>query len=237
VAGNIEEFKALVHKKNGLARQNVWRIFLPSLPGATSQEVNLLCKSTSIPGRQITTREKTIGNITEKVAYGFLHDDITFTFHLANDYGIKQYFETWQNLCVNQETLETGYKNEYSFDIKIQQMKKGVGFPVYQTKLGIPRLPTIIQNRLPKIGPFDFAQGELDLNFITGDDIVYSCTLESAFPTTMQNIELNNELDGLSELNVSLAFSRVKDAFSGSGGAGSALRDTVIGTVLSRVFQ
>ena len=236
MAGNIEEFKALVSKKNGIARSNVWRVFLPSLPGATAQEVNLLCKSAQIPGRQVVTRERTIGAVTEKMAYSYLHDDVTLTFHLLNDYGIKQYFEVWQNKCFNMDTFEPGYKNEYSFDIKIQQLRKGIGFPVYSTKLGIPRLPAIIQNRLPKIGPFDFAQGELDINFITGDDVVYSCTLEDAFPVTVNNIDLNNDLDGLSELTISLAFTRVKDEFTGSGGT-SGLRDTVIGTVLSRVFN
>ena len=51
----------------------------------------------------------------------------------------------------------------------------------------------MIQNRLPKVSePFDFAQGELDLNFMTKDKIVYECTLHNAFPTTMNPIQLSN---------------------------------------------
>ncbi len=59
------------------------------------------------------------------------------------------------------------------------------------TAIPMPKLPSEIQNRLPKIdilggafGSIDLAQGELDLDLSTGDQVVYECTLIGAFPTT-----------------------------------------------------
>jgi hypothetical protein len=111
-----------------------------------------------------------------------------------------------------------------------------VGLPVYSTPLGIPRLPSIIQQRLPRIGPFDFAQGELDLNFLTGADKIYSCELFSAFPVTMEAIPLNNELDGLVELRVQLSFTKWQSNFTQQNPLNDFV-ETALGTVLTRIFN
>jgi len=204
---SIEQLKSLVTQKDGIARGNVFRVKLPSMPGASSEEVNLLCTNVNIPGRQIMTQEKRYGIIKQKVATDQLYDDVNLTFLLLNDYGIRQYFDVWQSLCVNQERGEIGYLNDYAKDVQIQQLQKGVGLPVYKTPLGIPRLPADIQNNLPRIGPFDFAQGELDINFITADKVVYECTLVQAFPTTMTLIELSNDAgEDILRLNIQLSY-------------------------------
>jgi hypothetical protein len=207
---SIDQLKALASQKGGMARPNVFRVFLPSMPGATAREINLLCKDVSLPGRQILTRERTIGLTRRKIAYGYAQEDVSMTFLCLNDYGIKKYFDVWQNRSVNQTTKEIQYTNDYTFPVKIEQLRKGMSLPVYKTALNIPTLPTSIQNRLPSVqlGGFnlDLAQGEFSSDFITGDDVVYSVTLEDAFPTTMNAIQLNNEQDGLVELNIQLSY-------------------------------
>ena len=125
MADNIDQLKGAISNKGGIARGNVYRVFFPSIAGATSEEMNLLCTGVNIPGRQVMTQERKIGLINQKVAYDQAYDDVQLNFLLLNDYGIRQYFETWQNLCINQSTLEIGYLNDYSFDIKIQQLTKG----------------------------------------------------------------------------------------------------------------
>jgi hypothetical protein len=179
----VDDFKSLVSNKGGIARANLFSVSLPGLPGiATSEEMNLLCKDVNLPGRQVTTRERTIGLTTRKMAYGYLIDDVSMTFHVMNDYGVKEYFETWQNLAVDQNTYEIGYKKDYSFDVKINQIKKGTGTGVTAT------------------------------NKLSSDEIIYSCVLEEAFPTTMNAIQLNNELDGILELNVQLSYTNWRSA-------------------------
>jgi hypothetical protein len=175
----IDDFKGLVSSKGGIARANLFSVSLPTdIPGVTQtkSEINLLCKDVVLPGRQVTTRERTIGLTTRKMAYGYLVDDISMTFHVLNDYGIKEYFEAWQNAAVDQETYEIGYKSDYAKDVTINQIKKGRGSTVVNT------------------------------NQLQTDEIIYSCVLEEAFPTTMNAIQLNNELDGILELNVQLSY-------------------------------
>lgn len=231
---NIDQFKSLVSSKQGVARPNVFKVELPSIPGASSTDVNLLCRDVQLPGRQITTFDRQIGIKTEKVAYGYVKDDVTMNFLVLNDYGIKNYFEQWQKLAVDPETYEIGYFNEYVKQVKIYQLKKGFSVPVYSTPLGLPRLPTILQNRLPSIGPFDLAQGQFDLDFITGEDIVYECTLIDAFPTTMNAIQLNNELDGLVELNITLSYTNWRGS---PRQVRSDLGSTVVGTILTNLIN
>ena len=174
----VDDFKSLVSSKGGLARSNLFSVTFPTIPGGspTNREINLLCKDIILPGRQITTRERTIGLTTRKMAYGYLVDDVSMTFHVMNDYGIKEYFEAWQNLAVDQDTYEVGYKSDYAKEIVINQIRKGSGSSVLTT------------------------------NQLFDDQIVYSCKLLEAFPTTINSIQLNNELDGILELNVQLSY-------------------------------
>jgi hypothetical protein len=186
---SVDEFKSLVTQKSGIARSNLFRVKLPALPGASSREVNLLCKNVTLPGRQVITNERRIGTKTEKIPYGYLVDDVTMTFHCLNDYGIKNYFETWQKRAMNQDTYEIGYQRGpggYGFNIQIEQLEKGVGnLPFFSTNIGFVNFTG---------------------SFFGDEKPVYTCTLLNAFPTTMNAIQLNNEQDGLVELNVQLSY-------------------------------
>lgn len=212
---SIEELKGLVSSKGGVARTNVFAVELPSLPGATSREVNILCRDVNLPGRQITTYDRQIGMKATKTAYGYLQDDVSMTFMLMNDYGIKRYFETWMAMAINYDTKTVRYKNQYAMpQVKIRQMKKGTALPIYSTSLGIPKLPAELQNRLPKIGPFDLAEGEFDFDIGGKDSVVYECVLKNVFPTTMNAINLNNEPGGIAELNVQLSYDDWTSSFT-----------------------
>lgn len=205
----IDDFKSQVGKGGGFAMGNLFKIFLPPLKG-DAREMNLLCKAASLPGRQITSIEKPMGLQTTKIAYGYAVDDVTLTFHCLNDMKIREYFETWQNLAINQETLEVGYFNEYTHPVIIQHIKKGTSFPIKKKKLfDSGKLPSSIANRLPRLGPLDLAQGEIDLNAVFGDDITYTLLLDKAYPTTMNAIELSD--DGqLLEVTVQLSYKNWK---------------------------
>lgn len=215
----IDDFKSQVGSSGGFAMGNMFKVFLPPLTG-DAREMNLLCKAASLPGRQITSTEKQIGMQMTKIAYGYAVDDVTLTFHVMNDYKVRNYFETWQNLAVNQETLEVGYYNDYTHPVIIQQIKKGVSFPIKKKKIyDAGKIPSSIRGRLPRLGPLDLAQGEFDLNAITGDKIAYTCILDKAYPTTMNAIELSD--DGqLLELSVQLSYKNWRSRPGDAGGGG-----------------
>ena len=88
----IDDFKAEVSKAGGFAMGNLFRVLLPPLRD-DSRSMSIICKAASLPGRQLTSTEYQKGIYTSKIAYGYLVDDVTLTFHLLNDYKVKTYFE------------------------------------------------------------------------------------------------------------------------------------------------
>ena len=122
----IDEFKSLVSRGGGLAQSNRFEVIVPRVTGSplSSIDLNILCKEASLPGRQMTSVERTIGIQQQKVAYGYATTDINLTFHLLNDYNVRNHFEIWQSLVVDQTTFEVGYYNDYVKPVKIYQLDK-----------------------------------------------------------------------------------------------------------------
>ena len=204
MANSIDQLKGTVSAKRGFAAPNLFRVYLPTFANIGAQEVDLLCSSVNMPGRQIMSIDRKIGTIFEKVAYDQAYDDVNLSFYVLNDYGIRKYFEAWQNLALDQDTYEVGYKNEYARNVKIQQLRKGFSLPIYQS-------PFLKWNFL--------GGGILDLDIdldIRKEDVVYEVELIDAYPTTMDLIQLGNDQnDMVLQLNVQLSYKNWKS----SGGA------------------
>ena len=63
----------------------------------------------------------------EKIAYGYAVDDVSMTFYLMNDYGVKEYFDAWRNTVIPEEgfnAFTTKYKDEYARDVTIHQLRQ-----------------------------------------------------------------------------------------------------------------
>tara|TARA_B100001173_G_C15983053_1_gene545485 strand:+ start:885 stop:1562 length:678 start_codon:yes stop_codon:yes gene_type:complete len=207
---SIDDLKTIATTKLGFARNNQFLVqlpaigqgtgflgflgqlfSLPSIPGTplatqpTTKDLNILCSTAQIPGKQILTSDRKIGMEMQKIAYGYAVPDVNLTFHLMNDYGIKTYFDAWIKTAVDEENGTVAYKNEYQKSIKIHQLRRPVkGFS-------------------KNVGP-------LNLNLELGGGSVYVCELLEAFPTTISTIDLSNELDGMLQLSVSFSYTRWK---------------------------
>jgi len=184
---NLDQFKGAIHK--GIARTNQWLVELPNIPGSpemTASDLNLLCKGVTLPGRQIMSLDHTIGLKTVKIANGFATEDVNISFHVTNDYNIKKYFEAWQSLAVNKDTYELGYKKTYGKQVTIKQLARD------------PKKTSYTNN------PYRIIPGGFDAS---DNEVIYTCVLEQAFPTTLNSIELNNDLDGLVEISLQLSYS------------------------------
>ena len=127
----IESFKNAISARYGLARNNLWRIQLPTRPAYLGGDtfsardgriLNLMCNATQLPGRQITTNDRQYGIKSEKMAQGFLKDDVSLSFYENNVYTIRRYFQDWQNRVLNQNSYEIRYKNEYAETVTMQQL-------------------------------------------------------------------------------------------------------------------
>lgn len=157
--GSIDDFKSSIGKRGGLARTNRFAVFM-SPPDQSLFNINLqdiavsaisgnfnpkslindprdigiLCESCSIPGRQIQTMEHSEFRQTVKVPNSYINEDITFVFHLTNDYYMRKMFDKWSSLIINPDTYKLNYNAEYQRDVVIQQLNQK-NIPVYGVKL------------------------------------------------------------------------------------------------------
>ena len=208
MANSIEDLKALMNTKMGFARPNKFLITLPSVGvgggllngivgafsgiggGASPRELNILCSNATMPAKQILTNDRRIGMEYQKVAYGYAVDDVSMTFYLMNDYGVKDYFDSWRSTILDETGQASNYKNEYAKTVTIHQLRQPLkGFS-------------------KQVGPIRFNAG-------LGGGSVYSVDLLEAFPIASSAIELNNELDGLVQLTVTFAYTNWRRASGG----------------------
>ena len=141
---SIEQLKGEIGRGGGVAKNNLFRVLLPVIPEiylnstgvavATPQSLNILCTRATLPGRQLMTVERTIGTVTQKVAYGYINDEVTFSFLGLNNYVVRKYLEDWQNYALNQNNFEVKYKTQYAKNVIIQQLDQSHRV-VYAVKL------------------------------------------------------------------------------------------------------
>jgi len=208
MANSIEDIKALMNTKLGFARPNKFLVTLPTVGvgggllngiigafsgmggGASPRELNILCSNASLPAKQVLTNDRRIEMEFQKVAYGYAVDDVGMTFYLMNDYGIKDYFDSWRSTILDEFGQASNYKNEYAKTVTIHQLRQPLkGFS-------------------KQVGPIRFNAG-------LGGGSVYSVDLLEAFPIASSAIELNNELDGLVQLSVTFAYTNWRRASGG----------------------
>lgn len=227
----IDEFKATVSASGGLALPNLYKVILPPMGSATSDDLNMICSSVSLPGRQINTIEYPMGTTTKKIANGFGVNDINLTFRVMNDHKITKYFDEWQGKAHNQEEYTVGYYDDYTFDVEIQQLQKGTGFSAYKKQLGfLDSVPTSIKNRLPDLGLVDLSQGEIDIALGNDSRKVRVVKLKEAHCTSVNEIQLADGAIGITELSVQLSF---KDWETGEADAvNNNFGDAILGGIL-----
>lgn len=181
---SVDDLKSIVNKGRGLAKQNQFMVQLPSIAGVSSSQLNLLCSRVSLPGKQVLTHDRRINMQFEKIAYGYGVDDVSMSFYLLNDYAPRKYFDSWRSIILNEDTFQVGYKQDYASAVKVFQLKR----------------PFSLQASL---GPINFS-------FTSSTDVIYGVELKEAFPTTIQQIDFSNELDGLLEVTVQLSYTNWK---------------------------
>ena len=176
--------------------QHQFVVVLPRVPNTIveSRDINILCRQVNIPGRQMTSLNRIIGVKGQEVSYGFVEDDVTMEFYVMNNWGIRSYFEEWQNLVLNQNTKYVGYVNDYGKNVRIHALKKGLDF-----NFDAVRKARNVEALLNLLGI------NIDIDFNFSQKTSYGVELESAYPKTINAIQLTNDLDGLLSLSVTFA--------------------------------
>lgn len=245
MAYGVEDLKGLLKQERGVAFANLYRVTLPSLAGAvradgktvegfSTKDLNILCKATAVPGRQILTLDRQIGMTNTKVAYGYAVPEVSLTFTMTNTYAVRKYFEEWQQLAIsNEPPYESGYFLDYTKNVRIAQLRKPESFQLFSTQGIDLGLPNIITENLPTVdtgilGSIDLGDavsgGNIGIALTSAENIVYECELQNAFPTSMTDINLSDNADEVAEMSVSLSY---KNWRSTNPGTSSTFTDTI----------
>lgn len=134
----IDVYKALITRRGGFCKTNRFDIMF-TLPRRLAiddrgRDLSLLCESTLLPGKQITSTEWSLYGHSIKIPTNFIQEDVTCLFNVTGDYYVKRIFDNWQNLVINNETYLTNYDEDYKADIRIRQLDEQ-DMVVYETRL------------------------------------------------------------------------------------------------------
>ena len=148
---NISNFKA--NNQGLFARPNQFEVqFVGPDDVAAQKELTINCNSTNVPGLTMIAGDKDAtyrSQVRQKV-----YDDITFTFHVSDDYKELKYFQKWMSLMVDPKTNRVGFYSDYVGEIIITNKSR------YNT----PSLRTTLFDAYPKrIEP-------LEVNYSTNDE-------------------------------------------------------------------
>jgi|TARA_R110000744_G_scaffold245244_1_gene362014 hypothetical protein len=129
MTNTIDQFKSIIGKRNGLAKSNRFNVFMnppQSLYRANEldelRDLNVMCESCSMPGRQIQTFDMKYFRQDIKTPQGFINEDISFVFNLTNDFFIKRLFDDWTNLIIDRESYKLNYSSVYKRSVEIYQL-------------------------------------------------------------------------------------------------------------------
>lgn len=209
--GSIEQLKSLVSSKGGFAKSNLYYVYMPSLAGLGNadcadgkEDLGILCKSVSLPSRQLATVPRPLGPDFENIVYGYQNSNITLTFRVLNDQGVREYFESWQRSILGDDLFDRdghysiAFPDEYQTPIQIFQLERGRSFPVFN------------RNKSVDVGPIN-VNLDLDIDVINGGGANYMWDIQNAYPLTYQSETLSDDAkDQISEVSIEFAFKKWK---------------------------
>ena len=114
---NISNLKA--NNPGLFARPNQFEVQFvgPSGDANTERKLMINCNTTNVPGLTMVAGDKDAtyrSQVRQKV-----YDDVTFTFHVSDDYKELEYFQTWMNLMIDPITNRVGFYSDYVGEIII----------------------------------------------------------------------------------------------------------------------
>lgn len=117
---NVSEFRA---KVRDFARQNLFEmeILFPQTVG-TSEVINILVDSTSIPGRIIEPIDVPFMGQQLKIAGAVTYDDWTCTYRMDDNYEVYKKFRAWSELVHGTTSNITSFPTQYKSNPIIYQL-------------------------------------------------------------------------------------------------------------------
>lgn len=211
---SIDTFKSQIAKRNGLAMANRYRAVItlpPSISGKFpgTESLDLLCDATGLPGRQIMTIDYQAHKQVIKVPYGFMNEDVTFTFLLTGDYHVKKVFDAWSEAIINFSDYRAKYLEDHVSTIQIYQtvndntISPGSGDTEQVSGAGAaPASGNGLDNQGKSILPAFKVAGEA-----VSEPKIYGVRLINAYPVTISGVNLDNTAENtIQKLSVIMTY-------------------------------
>ena len=141
MAFNVENFTSVLASK-GLASSNKFEVAINLPSGQRNQNLELMCDTVTIAGKNIQTTPEIHYGVRREVAYNApTFDPLTLTFYCTEELSEKKLLDEWQNIIVqhsnpqnsNGGNFNVAYYDSYAKDAKIVVTKLSVsGEPVYK---------------------------------------------------------------------------------------------------------
>ena len=157
MATSINDLKSVISKRGGAAAQDRFKIEVtpPSAVAGDTRDFTLLCESCALPSRQILTADYQSIRQAQKIAMGYLNEEVTFNFIMTNDYVVRSIFDQWASQVINFDSYRAGYQGDYGGTINIYQLAKASSGDDDKVVYGV---------RLKKAFPTTFSSIVLDNN-------------------------------------------------------------------------
>jgi hypothetical protein len=203
----LSEMKAALTRHRGIAMKNQYRVDISppatlealALDSVSKNDLNIFAESFTLPDRTIETFDWGIWNHTIKIPKGYTETGIDITFVATNDFFIKNFFDNWVSLVVNEETYLVSYPAEIKGSIKLYYTQNEIS--AINAKNNADTSKVTENERLEKDNrtPIEMSYREIRN---------YGIEILGAYPTGVKNIELNAADDTPAKVIVSFTFDR-----------------------------
>ena len=141
MAFDVTNFTSVIAKK-GLSSSNKFEVAIHFPNGSREQDLELMCDTVTIAGKNIQSTVDLQYGVRREVAYGApTYDPLTLTFYCTEKLEEKKLLDEWQNLIVktdgpvrsNAGNYDVGYYDDYAKSSKVVVTKLSVsGDPVFK---------------------------------------------------------------------------------------------------------
>lgn len=134
--------KSLIDAKGGISKANHYRVLLPTLfIGGDALSMDILCRSTNMPSRNITTAPRKTNMKSIEMPTGYVNGQVDMAFTETTDQTASFYFDLWQNTVIDPETYEVAYRLDVVKDVLIMS----------NDDKGLPSYICVLKNAFPKL--------------------------------------------------------------------------------------
>jgi hypothetical protein len=119
------------------------RTMVGGAAGALQSDLHFRIEGAEIPGTQIQYQELRHYDMTQKFAYGKMHDELNLVIRVDKDMEVKRFFDAWVDSIYNPRTGNLHYKIDYVGEVHISQLRNDATV-AYTAKL-IDAFPVQIQ--------------------------------------------------------------------------------------------